>query len=130
MLRTIRRLAFHEVAYEPWLGAHCDIDKQVRRFERLIKLSVVEDFKKIGGRFRGREAFAAILTRWQRVSELLLLADCEAMREFAEMAPSHLRYFLLVCIRACAKALNENNMYQYDLWITDIVFPLIVNLVL
>ena len=37
MLKAIRRMCFHEVDYQPWLGAHCDFAKQQRRMERLVQ---------------------------------------------------------------------------------------------
>ena len=127
MLRTLRRMAFAEVDYEPWLSAHCDGDKQHRRLERIIKLSFIEDFKTMGGRVRGWEAAVGLMRRWQRVPELLL-TDCVELSKAAEAAPPQLRHFYLVCARVCAVALSSGKMREYDTWIGNVVFPQIADL--
>ena len=126
MLRTIRRLAFHETAYKPWQGAD-NKGKLCRRFDRLIKLSIVEDFKLMGGRFRGDDAMLALLRRWRRVPELLLVANADAVYAMSESAPAQLSYFLRVCARTCVEAAEED-MPAYDWWLSVVISPLVAKL--
>ena len=129
MLRTLRRMAFHETGYQPWLASHGDIKKQIRRFERLVKLSVVEDFKLMRGCMRGDTVIKGLLRRWGKVPELLLMADDQAMRKCAASAPRQMGFFLSVCARACHRAVGDHEMEAYDWWLSNIIFPLVAELI-
>ena len=124
MLRTLRGMIFHDVNYQPWLGSDGDYKKQQRRFERLLMISFLEDFKLMSGRVRGVEAAQALMKRWCRVPELVLLAEVDAMRAAANASPQHLRFFLLCTARVCGMV----SAPEYDAWLEHTVYPQIVNL--
>ena len=123
MLRSLRCMSFHQVNYQPW-RATADEDKLERRFRRLIHLSFVEDYKHMGGRYRGQEATHSLLRRWREVPELLLMADANAIYAKAESVPAQLRFFLKVCARTCNEA-GVDDMPDYDYWLGKVVFPLV-----
>ena len=128
MLRTLRRIIFHEVAYQPWNAAHGNPDKQQRRFERLVKISYVLDFKTMGGMHRGVEAAAALTACWQRVPEHLLMADSARIREASYSAPPQLCYFLMASARVCEMAAeDEGELARYDEWLGQVVFPIVTD---
>ena len=123
MLKAIRRMCFHEVDYQPWLAAHCDFAKQQRRMERLVKLSLLEDFKTMGGRSRGTPAFYGLQLRWKRVREMLILADWQGLRERAKQSPPQLTFFMRVCARSCFQAQQQDTMAEYGAWLLNTVLP-------
>ena len=76
------------------------------------------------GRVRGVEAAQALMKRWCKVPELVLLADVDAMRAAANASPQHLRFFLLCTARVCGMV----SAPEYDAWLEHTVYPQIVNL--
>ena len=95
------------MAYQPWNAAHGNSDKQQRRFERLVNISYLQDFKTMGGRHRGVEAAAALTARWQQVPEHLLMSDSARIREAPYSAPPQLCYFLMASARVCEMAAKD-----------------------
>ena len=123
MLRESRRMLFHEVHYEPWVNG--SLEKQCRRFHRLVLLSFIEDFKLMGGATRGDEACDGLLLRWRKLPELLIIADGNDLRRRAESSPLHLRCFLRIAARICKKAWESGRIEEYDEWLEDVIFPCI-----
>ena len=128
MLRTLRRMTFHEVGYAPWLAAYGDVSKQLRRVERLLKLSFVLDWKTMGGEHRGREAAEGLRQRWMKLPELLVLFDCDGLHALSNSAPPQLRFFIKCVSRAIGEAVRGNTLNEYDSWISAVTCPL-VNLI-
>ena len=118
-------MTYHEVAYRPWMGAHGDVEKQKRRFLRLVKISFLEDFTTMSGLHRGAEVSTSLTQRWRRLQYDLLMADSAEMRKAALHAPPQLRYFLTVSARVCEELAgrDDKDMVDYDAWIGLIAFP-------
>ena len=122
-LKCLRRMLFHEQPnYNAWLML--GDDKQKRRFEYMLKMSFVEDFKHIQAPERGIKAVEGLLQRWANVRELLLLDEPEKIREVAEESTPQLSFFLLVSARVLVAATAQGKMRKHDAWLEHLVLPL------
>ena len=123
MLRTLRRMIFHEADYRPWLAD--DPEKMFRRLERLMKLSIVEDLRMEG---RGEQSLQDLLERWRSdFQNSVFWAAAEdtraCVKRSAEKNPAERqrRYFLKVCARTFEEAANNGLMEDCGYWLDDVI---------
>ena len=131
MLKTLRRMTFHEVAYEPWLAAYGDESKQQRRLERLLKMSFLEDWKTMGGIWRGKGSCGAcngLQARWSQAIDFLITRNDAALRRLATSSPPQLRFFALCSARMLETAEASSNLDECDWWVDRSAVPLMAEL--
>ena len=128
VLRTLRRLTFHETRNAPWLAAHGDEGKQGRRMERLVKLSFVVDWRTMGGAQRGEDAAEGLMNRWRRVSRMLYWADEDGLRKLANSAPPQLSFFALCCAGAWREASRGDQVEECAGWVRNLARPAVMEL--
>lgn len=123
LLRDLRRLLFHETDYRPWCSNYEGYDyeaKLERRCNRLVQLSVLADYNEEGG---SDVAVNYVRQHWLDSLPPLFAARAERIRSHASTAPRQLKYFLLVCARACEQAVGPDASEEYHACLHDVFVP-------
>jgi hypothetical protein len=126
MLKALRRMAFHELGYEPWTASGNEA-KQARRLERLIKLGFVLDWKTMGGPAGNKSAARGLQSRWQKALDFLCTANAAALRDLAASAPPQMRFTLSCFARALERALAGGTLEALYAWIDSAVLILLLD---
>lgn len=120
LLRELRRLLFHETNYRPWCSIEGFEAKLERRCTRLVQLSVLSDYNEEGDR---DVAAKNVRQQWLDALPRLFAARGERICSHARTAPRQLKYFLLVCARACAQAVGPDASEAYHHWLHNVFVP-------
>ena len=124
MLRDLRRLIFHETTYRPWENRLIDVEKHARRMDRIVKLSVALDVRRV-------LVEEVAIERWKRLPRRLLYSveaeEPDQLRQMAVDAPRQIRFFLKVVARTLEEAIRAKDnggpeeVREFHCWIRDVL---------